>query len=80
MGGSWEQPVLGIAAGYVAYYLMVLYPLQNDGRKLIPTPGFLTQMFPPQTGVHGFNGPENTEGATRTTRSSWGRGQRLGTE
>jgi hypothetical protein len=78
MGGSWELPVMGIAAGYIVHYLDVIYPAQHGGNRLIPTPSFLKDWFPPPTsgGIHA--GPQDS--ARPTTRAAWGSGQRLGAQ
>jgi hypothetical protein len=76
MGGSWEIPLLGIAVGYIGNYIDEIYPSQHNGSRLIPTPQFLKDLFPTPTSG-GMGGTPVTE-STRTTRTAWGRGQRLG--
>jgi derlin-1 len=79
LGGAWELPLLGIAVGHAVYYLDVLYPSNNNGEKLIPTPAIFSQWFPANTGVHGFSGATQPQpDLAQTTRTSWGRGNRLG--
>ena len=82
MGGDWESPISGIVTGYVIHYLDVIYPNQNNGKRPIPTPSFLINLFPPPTGgTLGGSPPVNAHNNNRTTRASWGSGgHRLGSE
>jgi hypothetical protein len=75
MSGDFEMPILGIVAGYITYYIQIIYPSNNNGRKLIPTPLFLEKAFADNSGIHGMNGPEQTK--QPTAGSTWGRGRKL---
>jgi hypothetical protein len=82
MGGDWESPIAGIATGYAMHYVDVIYPNQNNGRRLIPTPTFLVNLLPPPTGgTLGGAPPVAVQNSSRTTRTTWGTGgHRLGSE
>lgn len=72
--------MLGIVAGYGAHYLDVVYPAQNNGKRLLPTPSFLVNLLPPPTGgTVGGGAPVAPSNSATTSRMSWGSGgQRLG--
>ena len=76
---------MGIAAGYGAHYLDKVYPSQNNGKRLLPTPAFLVNLFPaPSGGTVGGGAPvppPNSAINQPSTRASWGTGgNRLGSE
>ncbi|TPX56646.1 hypothetical protein PhCBS80983_g04366 [Powellomyces hirtus] len=91
-GNPWPiLKLLGIAVGFIYYYLDQTYPAQNNGRKILVTPQILYQQFPPASGgVAGGAGagyrfvpPAQQAGgraqpATNVTqRHTWGSGNRL---
>lgn len=82
-GGSWESPVLGIAVGYLYHYLdSDDFPQMFPGWKMTRSPAFLREMLPDGR-IQGLNGPVQMETPankteSRTSRSSWGKGHRLG--
>ncbi|TPX32818.1 hypothetical protein SmJEL517_g04117 [Synchytrium microbalum] len=85
-GGFPIVKVMGILAGHLYYFLDKVWPDQNGGRKILVTPQWLVNYFPPtQPSVAGFT----PQGFTVTTpvrpgtepsirQRGWGRGQRLG--
>lgn len=82
MGGSLELPLLGIAAGFVAHYIDVIYPASNNNSRLVHTPQFLVDWFPnPVSGGLSGEVPVTRPNQQQpTTRASWGSGRKLGSE
>mmetsp|Transcript_38831 Transcript_38831/g.28715 ORF Transcript_38831/g.28715 Transcript_38831/m.28715 type:complete len:296 (+) Transcript_38831:146-1033(+) len=51
MGGSVTEPLMGIAAGHLYYYLAEVYPIAHGGRSLIRTPRFCISIIEKLTGL-----------------------------
>jgi hypothetical protein len=71
--------MLGICVGYGVYYLDVVYPEQNNGRRLLQAPDFIKSQFP-DVNVQGMQGAVPTQQQRPAGRSLWGTGHRLGTD
>jgi len=69
MGGFPLPEVIGILVGHIYYFLEDIYPV-TGGTRILKTPQFLYNWFPPA------NGPQ--AGQPRAQRYGWGRGQPLG--
>jgi hypothetical protein len=78
MGGGFEVPLMGIAAGHVGYYFDVLYPSSHRDQRLFNTPEFLKAWFPRNVGVYSSEGAAQQETNKPRTGSFYGRGQKLG--
>ncbi|CAG8771800.1 12416_t:CDS:2, partial [Acaulospora morrowiae] len=84
MGGAlpWHT-LIGIVTGHIYYFLQELYPA-SGGPRLLNTPQWLYQQFPPTNGIRTSFGttvlpPRNSSENQPTSAHRWGRGQRLGT-
>jgi hypothetical protein len=71
------SPLLGIVVGYAYFYLdTVEFP---SGFKITTAPWFIKEMYPESARVQDMNGAvPSGEKPTQTTRSAWGKGQKLG--
>ncbi|KAG0235350.1 Derlin 1 [Actinomortierella wolfii] len=75
--------LIGIASGYIFYFLDTVYPA-NGGPRLIPTPPILYSLFPRQEVAGGrFAGNGRTANTYRPSQPDqgghrWGTGYRLG--
>ncbi|KAJ3036182.1 Derlin 1 [Rhizophlyctis rosea] len=89
-GGNGISSLTGILAGHIYYFLDHLFPLQNDGQRIVSTPQFLYNYFPPPAGSGGAQhgqapgtagvagGQQPAGPAGLRNRHTWGSGQRLG--
>ncbi|KAI8618755.1 Der1-like family-domain-containing protein [Chytriomyces sp. MP71] len=66
--------LIGIFAGHIYYFLDTIYPENNNGARLLHTPGFLYQLFGEDLNARGMGGVGGTSAAPQ------GRGHRLGGE
>ena len=96
MGGSPLMLLIGIAVGHMYYFLDVVYPSQNGGRKVLVTPTIIQNLVGPEANVQGLSGAIPNAGNTARTagasfggpisndnvrqRTSWGKGYKLGSE
>ncbi|KAJ3204297.1 hypothetical protein HK099_001201, partial [Clydaea vesicula] len=73
---------IGIIVGHLYFFLDKVYPATNGGQRLLNTPQWLKNLVPdavPKGATRG-EGPGNPNSSKGGSSSSWGRGNRLGTD
>jgi hypothetical protein len=84
IGIPWAS-IVGLLTGHLYYYLQDIYP-ESSGTRLLNTPQWLYQIFPPSANNDGgvriafgtiLNPGRNAQQSESTGRN-WGRGNRLG--
>jgi Derlin-2/3 len=80
MGASPIPDLIGIVAGHIYHYLDDFYP-RHYGNRILKTPQFLYQIFPPERFIHGLGGAQNLPQQQQRGAfpHAWGGGRRLGT-
>jgi len=63
--------LLGVLVGHLYFFLVEIYP-NNGGRRILSTPQFLYDLFPPQVQVN-----NNRQEGPRQPGYNWGAGHRL---
>jgi hypothetical protein len=79
MGGSPIADLVGIVCGHIYHYLDDYYP-RFYGQRILKTPQFLYNIFPPtRMGVHGVGGAQAAPPQQQQQQANrWGAGRRLG--
>jgi len=78
MGGSPILEIIGVIIGHIYFYLEDVYPL-TGGRRVLQTPQFLLNIFPPLYGGGGPQGQQQQQQQQQQPRGyQWGTGRPLG--
>jgi len=77
LGGSPLLEIMGVIIGHIYFYLEDIYPL-TGGRRLLQTPQFFNNLFPPQYAGQAPPGQQQQQQPQQQAGYQWGAGRPLG--